>query len=165
MPRFTQTLGNRSYVFDSPKSLLAKATPERSGDRRAGIAAESMEERVAAQLCLAALPLKIFLEEPLIPYEEDEVTQLILDTHDPAAFAAVSSLTVGELREWLLSYDTGETELTAVAPGLTPEMAAAVGSISPMRRAWGAPAPSATAFPTSAPKGRGTRRPPASSSI
>jgi ethanolamine ammonia-lyase large subunit len=126
MPRFTQTVGHRSYVFDSLKSLLAKATPERSGDRLAGIAAESMEERVAAQLCLAALPLKIFLDEPLIPYEEDEVTRLIFDTHDPAAFAPVSSLTVGELREWLLSYDTGEADLTAVAPGLTPEMAAAV---------------------------------------
>jgi ethanolamine ammonia-lyase large subunit len=126
MPRFTQNLGSRSFVFDSLKSLLAKATPERSGDRLAGIAAEIMEERVAAQLCLADLPLKIFLDEPLIPYEEDEVTRLILDSHDSAAFAAVSSLTVGELREWLLAYETGEAELARVAPGLTPEMAAAV---------------------------------------
>jgi ethanolamine ammonia-lyase large subunit len=126
MPRFTQNLGSRSFVFDSLKSLLAKATPERSGDRLAGIAAENMEERVAAQLCLADLPLKIFLDEPLIPYEKDEITRLILDNHDSAAFAAVSSLTVGELREWLLAYETGEAELARVAPGLTPEMAAAV---------------------------------------
>ncbi|HXV19705.1 MAG TPA: ethanolamine ammonia-lyase subunit EutB [Desulfuromonadales bacterium] len=127
--RFHRTLGQHSYSFDSLKSLMAKASPERSGDRLAGVAAASMEERVAAQLCLAEVPLKTFLEEPLIPYEADEVTRLIVDTHDPAALAPVGSFTVGELREWLLSYETGEAELKAVAPGLTPEMAAAVSKI------------------------------------
>ena len=91
MSSFQQTLGQRRYVFDSLKSLLARASPARSGDDLAGIAAESLEERVAAQLCLAELPLKAFLDEPLVPYEEDEVTRLILDAHDPAAFAAVTA--------------------------------------------------------------------------
>ena len=129
MSLFHQTLGQRRYVFDSLKCLLAKASPARSGDELAGLAAESLEERVAAQLCLAELPLKTFLAEPLVPYEEDEVTRLILDSHDPAAFAAVSSFTVGDFRNWLLGYETDEAALSAVAPGLTPEMAAAVSKL------------------------------------
>ncbi len=126
---YTQTLGGRTYQFQDLKTLMARATPERSGDQLAGLAAESAEERVAAQLCLADLPLTTFLEEPLIPYEEDEVTRLILDTHDRAAFAPISSFTVGAFREWLLSYTTDSEVLTALAPGITPEMAAAVSKI------------------------------------
>jgi ethanolamine ammonia-lyase large subunit len=129
MPRFRQTLGHRQYTFDSLKTLLAKASPARSGDELAGIAAGSMEERVAAQLCLAEVPLKTFLDETLVPYEEDEVTRLILDSHDAAAFAAVSSFTVGDFRNWLLAYDTDAADLAALAPGLTPEMAAAVSKL------------------------------------
>jgi ethanolamine ammonia-lyase large subunit len=129
MPRYSQRLGPRSYTFESLKSLMAKASPERSGDQLAGVAATSMEERVAARICLADVPLKTFLEDPLIPYEDDEVTRLIFDSHDPGAFAPVRSLTVGELRNWLLSYETDETALRDLAPGLTPEMAAAVSKL------------------------------------
>jgi ethanolamine ammonia-lyase large subunit len=129
MSSFHQTLGQRRYVFDSLKCLLARASPARSGDELAGIAAASMEERVAAQLCLAELPLKAFLAESLIPYEEDDVTRLIIDTHDAAAFAAVSSFTVGDFRNWLLGYATDQAALSALAPGLTPEMAAAVSKL------------------------------------
>jgi ethanolamine ammonia-lyase large subunit len=129
MPCYRQTLGHRRYTFDSLKNLLAKASPARSGDELAGIAAASGEERVAAQLCLAELPLKAFLAEPLVPYEADEVTRLIIDSHDASAFAAVSSFTVGDLRNWLLAYDTDTTTLAALAPGLTPEMAAAVSKL------------------------------------
>jgi ethanolamine ammonia-lyase large subunit len=111
------------------KMLLAKASPARSGDELAGIASESAEERVEAQMALADTPLKRFLAEPLIPYESDEVTRLICDSHDTAAFAPISHLTVGEFREWLLDDQiTGET-LAAVSAGLTPEMTAAVSKI------------------------------------
>jgi len=129
MARYTQTVGGRSYSFADLKSLLAKATPERSGDQLAGLAAASAEERVAAQLCLADLPLQTFLEQPLIPYEEDEVTRLIFDTHDAAAFAPVRSLTVGSFRNWLLAYAADSAVLEALAPGLTPEMVAAVSKL------------------------------------
>ena len=103
MPPFSHTLGQRRYVFDGLASLLAKASPPKSGDQLAGIAAASDEERVAVRLALADVPLKNFLEEPLIPYEEDEVTRLILDQHDRAAFDDIGAFTVGELRNWLLS--------------------------------------------------------------
>ena len=126
MPHFSHTIGQRRYVFDDLTRLLAKASPPKSGDQLAGIAATSDEERVAARLALAEVPLKTFLEEPLIPYDEDEVTRLILDKHDRAAFADIGAFTVGELRDWLLSYDVDGAALAAVAPGLTPEMAAAV---------------------------------------
>ena len=115
--------------FSDLKTLLAKATPARSGDELAGIAAESAEERVAAQMELADVPLKRFLAEPLIPYEIDEVTRLICDSPDAAAFAPVAHLTVGEFREWLLAEETTGETLAALAPGLTPEMAAAVSKI------------------------------------
>jgi ethanolamine ammonia-lyase large subunit len=108
---------------------MGRATPRRSGDELAGVAAVSAEQRVAAQLCLADVPLRLFLEEPLIPYESDSVTRLILDTHDAGAFSPVAGFTVGEFREWLLSYETGTPELSALATGLTPEMAAAVSKI------------------------------------
>lgn len=129
MPHYAQTVGGRTYQFADLKNLMAKATPERSGDHLAGVAATSAEERVAAQMCLADLPLTTFLEEPLIPYEHDEVTRLILDTHDQAAFAPISGLTVGAFRNLLLSYVVDSDALEALAPGITPEMAAAVAKI------------------------------------
>jgi len=109
--------------------LLAKASPRRSGDELAGIAAGSAEERVRAQMALADVPLKRFLAEPLIPYEKDEVTRLICDSHDSSAFAPISHLTVGELRDWLLSEDATTDRLAALTAGITPEMAAAVSKI------------------------------------
>jgi ethanolamine ammonia-lyase large subunit len=109
--------------------LLAKASPARSGDELAGLAAAGAEERVRAQMKLADVPLKAFLAEPVIPYEDDEVTRLICDSHDAAAFAAVSHLTVGEFRDWLLSGQADTERLSGLASGLTPEMAAAVSKI------------------------------------
>ncbi|MEP6668344.1 MAG: ethanolamine ammonia-lyase subunit EutB [Chthoniobacter sp.] len=123
------TLGATTHAFRDLKTLLAKATPLRSGDQLAGVAAASAEERVAAQMCLAEVGLADFLEEPLIPYEEDEVTRLICDRHDRAAFAPVAGLSVGEFRNWLLRYETDTPTLTALAPGLTPEMVAAVSKL------------------------------------
>jgi len=111
------------------RTLLAKASPARSGDELAGLAAGSAQERVAAQMELADAPLQRFLGEPLIPYEIDDVTRLILDSHVPEAFAPISHLTVGEFREWLLDEDTEDEALAAVAPGLIPEMVAAVSKI------------------------------------
>ncbi|SIR38325.1 Ethanolamine ammonia-lyase heavy chain [Aromatoleum tolulyticum] len=129
MPRYAHTVDGKRYRFADLKSLLAKATPARSGDQLAGIAAGSDEERVAARMALAALPLATFLDEVPIPYEEDEVTRLIIDEHDKTAFAPVSHLTVGDFRNWLLSEAADAAALAALAPGLTPEMAAAVSKI------------------------------------
>ncbi|HWT67117.1 MAG TPA: ethanolamine ammonia-lyase subunit EutB [Terracidiphilus sp.] len=126
---FAHTIGGMRYVFDDLKTLLARATPLRSGDVLAGVAARSAEERVAAQFALADLPLARFLEEPIVPCEVDEVSRLIFDTHDAEAFALVRSLTVGELRDWLLSDEATPERLVALAPGLTPEMAAAVSKL------------------------------------
>ncbi|MGD0798820.1 MAG: ethanolamine ammonia-lyase subunit EutB [Acidobacteriaceae bacterium] len=123
------TIAGVRYTFDTLADLLARATPLRSGDQLAGIAAESEQHRIAAQLALADLPLKHFLNEAIIPYETDEVTRLILDTHDPAAFAPIAHLTVGGLRDWLLSDAATTQSLAALAPGLTPEMAAAVSKL------------------------------------
>jgi ethanolamine ammonia-lyase large subunit len=114
------------WTFTDLKDLLAKASPARSGDALAGIAADSAVERLAAQLALADLPLKAFLKVDLVPYEQDEVTRLILDSHDKKAFAPIAHLTVGEFREWLLDDQTSAPELTALASGLIPEMVAAV---------------------------------------
>src|SRR5579862_9385521 len=122
-------LGGEHYEFADLKALLAKASPLRSGDELAGLAAANAAERVAAQMRLAEVPLAQFLEEPVVPYEADEVTRLILDRHDADAFAPVRHLAVGEFREWLLRYETDAAALTALAPGLTPEMAAAVSKI------------------------------------
>ena len=127
--RRTQTLSGRTHHFDDLKALLAKATPARSGDALAGIAAENAAERIAAQLTLAELPLQAFLNEALVPYETDEVTRLIIDSHDAAAFAPVSHLTVGDFRDWLLSDDASTEALRALAPGLLPEMAAAASKL------------------------------------
>ncbi|WP_145190437.1 ethanolamine ammonia-lyase subunit EutB [Pseudomonas sp. URMO17WK12:I11] len=129
MGSYVHTVGQMLYRFDSLKQLLAKASPARSGDYLAGLAASNDGERVAAQMALANLPLTEFLNQALIPYEEDEITRLIIDTHDAKAFAAISHLTVGGLRDWLLGEDATEDSLRALAPGLTPEMAAAVSKI------------------------------------
>jgi ethanolamine ammonia-lyase large subunit len=126
---FISIVGNTRYTFDSLRELLAKASPLRSGDVLAGLAAGSAEERVAAQFALADLPLAHFLSEQIVPYEQDEVTRLIFDTHDAGAFAPVRSLAVGELRDWLLSDEATPERLAGLAPGLTPEMAAAVSKL------------------------------------
>jgi ethanolamine ammonia-lyase large subunit len=118
-----------SYVFDDLRDLLAKATPPRSGDRLAGIAADSAQQMIAARIALADVPLKQFLDETVIPYEEDEVTRLIVDTHDKSAFSAVSSLTVGAFRDWLLSDAATGEALRKLSRGVTPEMAAAVSKL------------------------------------
>ena len=123
---YQHTLDSRVWHFDDLKTLLAKASPYRSGDVLAGVAAESPVERTAARMALAELPLVRFLEEPVIPGEDDEVTRLILESHDARAFAAVAHLTVGDFRDWLLGEAADEATLTAIRPGLTPEMAAAV---------------------------------------
>ncbi|MGN7722949.1 ethanolamine ammonia-lyase subunit EutB [Chitinophaga sp. 22620] len=123
------TIHQRSYHFSDLKTLLAKASPYRSGDALAGLAAETYEERVAAQMTLADLPLKIFLEQPVIPYETDEVTRLIIDTHNATAFAPISHLTVGGFRDWLLSDLADTATLQQTATGITPEMAAAVSKL------------------------------------
>jgi ethanolamine ammonia-lyase large subunit len=126
---FRTSLGSRSYVFADLKSLMAKASPLRSGDCLSGVAAATSEERIAAALILAEVPLKRFLDEPLIPYEEDEVTRVILDDHQPDAFEPISGLTVGDLRNWLLSDAVGTGDLSHIARGLTPEMVAAVSKL------------------------------------
>jgi len=118
-----------SYRFSDLKELMAKATPLRSGDVLAGVAAQSAEENVAAKMALADVPLKQFLTEPLIPYDDDDVTRLILDSHDAAAFQPVSHMTVGAFRDWLLGEAATTEVLSRIAPGLTPEMAAAAAKI------------------------------------
>ena len=126
---YAQSLGAARYRFDSLRELMAKATPARSGDALAGVAAATTEERMAARLALAEVPLKRFLEELLIPYEKDEITRLIVDSHDARAFAPVAALTVGDFRDWLLSDAVDAEVLSALAPGITPEMAAAVSKL------------------------------------
>jgi ethanolamine ammonia-lyase large subunit len=126
---YRAAVGRQTHVFADLKTLLAKATPMRSGDVLAGLAASSMEEMMAARIALADLPLRIFIDEALIPYEADEVTRLIVDGHDAAAFAVVASLTVGEFRDWLCSDKATTRALARLAPGITPEMAAAVSKL------------------------------------
>ncbi|BCG08451.1 ethanolamine ammonia-lyase subunit EutB [Buttiauxella agrestis] len=123
------TLAHRSYRFACLKELMAKASPARSGDNLAGVTAQSAEERMAAKMALADVPLREILDNPLIPYEEDEVTRLIIDTHDKNAFQAISHLTVGDFRDWLLDDTTDTQALRGVAKGITPEMAAAVSKL------------------------------------
>ncbi|MGY1743137.1 MULTISPECIES: ethanolamine ammonia-lyase subunit EutB [unclassified Blastococcus] len=125
------SLAGHTYEFPSLVELMAKATPARSGDVLAGCAAGSAAERVAAQTVLADLPLTTFLEEQVVGYDEDDVTRLVLDTHDAAAFAPVRSLTVGAFREWLLTRaaDGDEAAISGLARGLTPEMVAAVSKL------------------------------------
>ncbi len=134
LPRYQRkmykfTVRHITYRFADLKTLLAKASPYRTGDALAGISAESYEERVAAQIALADVPLKTFLNQALIPYEQDEITRLIIDSHDSAAFNRIGSLTMGEFRDWLLSDEAGTMVLNELAPGITPEMAAAVSKL------------------------------------
>ncbi len=126
---YRHTVGRTSYAFADLKELMAKATPPRSGDRLAGIAAQTAEENVAAKMALADLPLTRILAEPLIPYEADEVTRLILDTHDAKAFQPIAAMTVGEFRDHLLSDRATSKALARLAPAVTPEIAAAVSKI------------------------------------
>jgi ethanolamine ammonia-lyase large subunit len=126
---YSHTIKAHRYVFADLRCLMARATPLRSGDLLAGLAAAHADERLAAQLALSDLPLRTFLHEAVVPYETDAVTRLILDTHDPAAFLPVAHLTVGDFRHWLLSDAATPDALSALAPGLTPEMVAAVSKI------------------------------------
>lgn len=122
-------IGNQAYHFKDLKELLAKASPLRSGDELAGLAATTNQERVAAQMALAEIPLRYFLEELVIPYEQDEVTRLIIDTHDKNSFSPISHLTVGQFRDWLLTDDADEHILSFIAKGLTPEMVSATSKL------------------------------------
>jgi ethanolamine ammonia-lyase large subunit len=126
---YRHAIGATTYVFDDLRDLLAKATPPRSGDRLAAIAADSAEQMIAARIALADVPLEQFLQETVVPYEDDEVTRLIIDTHDRSAFAAISSLTVGSFRDWLLSGTATSGVLKKLSRGVTPEMAAAVSKL------------------------------------
>jgi ethanolamine ammonia-lyase large subunit len=126
---YTTTIERTRFQFQDLKELLAKATPERSGDQLAGIAATGPVERLAAQMALSDLPLNAFLAEELISSDRDEVSALIVKQFDASAFGAIGSLTVGEFREWLLKPETGQRELEAMTYGVTPEMVAAVSNI------------------------------------
>ena len=126
---YRHAIAAHSYVFHDLRDLLAKATPPRSGDRLAGLAAETAEQMIAARMALADVPLKQFVEEAVVPYEDDDVTRLIIDSHDAPAFAGISSLTVGAFRDWLLSDAATSATLAQVARGITPEMAAAVSKL------------------------------------
>ena len=117
---YTETVGQRTYRFADLKTLLANASPQRSGDELAGIAADSEQARVAAKMALAQVPLRAFLNEALIPYENDEVTRLIVDTHSLDAFAEIAHLTVGDFRDWLLLASTDSDALARIAAGLAP---------------------------------------------
>ena len=129
MTQYVATVGYTRYQFPDLATLMAKASPLRSGDVLAGVAASSAQERVAAQIALADVPLKTFLTDALIPYEQDEVTRLIIDSHNAQAFLPISHLTVGDFRNWLLRYETDSALLAQIAAGITPEMAAAVSKI------------------------------------
>ncbi|PEQ13699.1 ethanolamine ammonia lyase large subunit [Novosphingobium sp. PC22D] len=129
MPSYSATLGQQRHRFADLKRLLAAASTRRSGDELAGIAAASAEERVAARMILADLPLATFLEDPVVPYEDDEVTRMIVDGHDKTLFAPLAAMTVGEFREWLLGEANDGAEIARVGRGITPEMAAAVSKL------------------------------------
>jgi ethanolamine ammonia-lyase large subunit len=124
---YRHSIDGVAYDFADLKTLLARATPLRSGDVLAGVAAASAEERMAAKMALADLPLKTFLSEAVVPYAEDDVTRLIVDSHSKEDFAPIAHLTVGEFRDWLLA--ASEEQLTAIRAGVTPEMAAAVSKL------------------------------------
>src|SRR5580692_6997980 len=126
---YRHTIDATSHVFDDLRDLLAKATPPRSGDRLAGISADSAEQMIAARIALSDVPLKQFMQETVIAYEDDEITRLIVDSHDGPAFSGISSLTVGGFRDWLLSDAANREVLSTVSRGITPEMAAAVSKL------------------------------------
>ena len=129
MTAYCHRHGDGRHAFADLRALLAEASPRRSGDELAGLAAPTQARRIAARMALADLPLKTFLNEALVPYETDEVTRLIIDTHDAAAFAPLAAMTVGDFREYLLDEATDSAALKRIAPGLTPEMAAAVSKL------------------------------------
>ena len=122
--RYHTTLGGQGHVFEDLRQVMAMASPARSGDYLAGLGAATAQQRMAARHVLAELPLKVFLNEALVPYESDNITRLILDQHDAQAFAPVAHLTVGDFRNWLLGPAADTATLSALAPGLTPEMVA-----------------------------------------
>jgi ethanolamine ammonia-lyase large subunit len=124
---YSHTVDGVPHRFPDLRTLFARASPQRSGDALAGVAARSAEERMAARMALADVPLSVFANESVVPYEQDDVTRLVLDSHDRGAFAAVASLTVGEFREWLLA--ASSEQVSALAKGVTPEMAAAVSKL------------------------------------
>src|SRR5882757_10402158 len=126
---YRHTIDATAYVFEDLRDLLAKATPPRSGDRLAGIAADSAEQMIAARMALSDVPLDQFLEETVVPFEDDEVTRLIIDGHDAQAFAPIASLTVGSFRDFLLSDEATRDTLQGLSRGITPEMAAAVSKL------------------------------------
>jgi ethanolamine ammonia-lyase large subunit len=129
MPTYVSDFQGERHRFTDLKDVLAKASARRSGDELAGVAAETDAQRIAARSVLADLPLSVFLDDPVVPYETDEVTRLILDTHDTAAFSAIAHLTVGGLRDWLLSYDATPERLAGLVAAITPEMAAAASKL------------------------------------
>ena len=143
---YSHTFDATRWTFDDLRRLMACATPHRSGDVLAGIAAQSAEERIAAQYCLADLPLRAFLDEALIPEVQDDVSDLIVKQHDPAAFAPIAHLTVGVFREWLLGADGAQ--ISSIAWGLTPEMAAAVSKLAKTKNDPKIPGTSAHGFRT-----------------
>jgi ethanolamine ammonia-lyase large subunit len=123
--RLAATLRNIVYHFDSLREVLAKANPPKSGDDLAGVAARSAVERIAARAVLANVTLRALRENPVVPYEQDELTRMVEHSLDEAAFAAVAHLSVGQFREWLLESDTDGLKIRSISAGLTPEMAAA----------------------------------------
>jgi len=127
--RYHTTLGGQGFFFEDLRQVMAMASPARSGDYLAGLGAATAQQRMAARHVLAELPLKVFLNEALVPYESDNITRLILDQHDARAFAPVAHLTVGDFRNWLLGPAADTATLSALAPGLTPEMVAAVSKL------------------------------------
>ncbi|MFT7364400.1 MAG: ethanolamine ammonia-lyase large subunit, partial [Algoriphagus sp.] len=126
---YQHTVGNFNFSFPDLKTVLAKASPEKSGDQMAGLAANSEQERIAAKLVLADIPMKLFLNEEIIPSETDAISRLIEETHDAKSFQSISHLTVGGFRDWLLAYETDGFKIKEISPGLTPEMVAAVSKI------------------------------------
>ena len=137
---YRQVIGATSYVFADLRDLLARATPPRSGDRLAGVAAESAEQMIAARMALADMPLQQFLNEAVIPYEDDEITRLILDTHAAQAFAPISALTVGGFRDWLLSDAATSETLAQASRGITSRLVfgRSVARRAPIVVAWAA---------------------------
>jgi ethanolamine ammonia-lyase large subunit len=127
--KYQFSIRNHNYFFNDLKTLLAKASPFRTGDALAGLSASSNEERIAAQLALSDVPLKVFLDEVVVPYEDDEITRLIIDNHDKICFSKMSHLTIGEFRDWLLTNEVDNQMLRHISSGLTPEMVAGVSKI------------------------------------
>ncbi|HJQ13588.1 MAG TPA: ethanolamine ammonia-lyase subunit EutB, partial [Anaerolineales bacterium] len=119
-------LHGKTYEFPDIRLLMGKANEEKSGDRLAGVGAETAAERVAAKLVLAEVPLWVLHDNPAVPYEQDEITRLIMDAVDPAIYDEIKDRTVGEFREWILADTTSADMIRRVSNGLTAEMIAGV---------------------------------------